>query len=286
MVEWPLVSEGVRLHFKIYLLELVGCDRFSPRSGFVQPYAQAGRRKSAAPLSSTLATPSGSKVNGVVKWYDDLAGYGVILARDQTEYLVHWHDINMKGFKTLMVGLGVTFEPESFGGEIAYARNVIYTGARVIMKDSYNKAASRSLRVFLCHASSDKARVRELRNEITAPDIEPWLDEDKLLPGHDWRLEINRAIREADVVLVCLSHNATNKQGFVQKEIRIALDVADEQPEGAIYLIPVRLEECVTPERLSRWQWVDMFQPQGLDRLLTALRNRADKLGIRVSSER
>ena len=37
----------------------------------------------------------------------------------------------------------------------------------------------------------------------------------------------------------------------IQKELRKALDVADEQPEGSIYLIPVRLELCEFPDRLS-----------------------------------
>ena len=32
-----------------------------------------------------------------------------------------------------------------------------------------------------------------------------------------------------DVVIVCLSENSVNKEGFVQKEIVMALDKADEE---------------------------------------------------------
>ena len=45
------------------------------------------------------------------------------------------------------------------------------------------------------------------------------------------------------------------KSQYIQKEIKFALDVADEQPEGTIFLIPTKLEECDVPERLSQWQW-------------------------------
>ncbi|MBI5839508.1 MAG: toll/interleukin-1 receptor domain-containing protein [Chloroflexi bacterium] len=43
------------------------------------------------------------------------------------------------------------------------------------------------LRVFLCHASQDKPIVRELYQRLNAEGwIDPWLDEEKLLPGQDW----------------------------------------------------------------------------------------------------
>ena len=63
-------------------------------------------------------------------------------------------------------------------------------------------------------------------------------------------------MKNSQAVLVCLSNNAITKEGYVQKEIKYALDVADEKPEGVIYLIPVKLEPCQVPGRLSKWQWV------------------------------
>jgi len=142
----------------------------------------------------------------------------------------------------------------------------------------------RRLRVFLCHASGDKPAVRELYHRLRAAGFDPWLDEEKLLPGQDWQLEIPQAVRSSDAVIVCLSTRAVTKAGYVQKEIRYALDVADEQPEGAIFLIPLRLEECEVPQRLRRWQWVDFFHGKGYDRLLRALRARARDLGLPTHS--
>jgi TIR domain len=130
-------------------------------------------------------------------------------------------------------------------------------------------------RIFLCHSSTDKARVRDLYERLKADNFAPWLDEQDLLPGQDWNLEITRAVRASHVVIVCLSPTAVAKTGYIQKEIRVALDVADEQPEGCIFLIPAKFEAYETPERLRRWHWVELFDPTGYAKLVSALRTRA-----------
>jgi squalene cyclase len=108
--------------------------------------------------------------------------------------------------------------------------------------------------VFLCHSSQDKAAVRQLYRNLSRDGFDVWFDEERLLPGQDWNMEITRAVRTADTVLICLSHRSVTKSGYYQKEIRLTLDAADEKPDGAIFLIPVKLEECDVPERISRFQ--------------------------------
>ncbi len=112
-----------------------------------------------------------------------------------------------------------------------------------------------------------------------------WLDKEKLLPGADWELEIRRAVRESDVVVVCLS-NQFNQAGFRQKEVRLALNTAMEKPEGEIFIIPARLEECDSPESLRKWHWVDLFEDDGHEMLMRALRVRADKIGATLRIRR
>jgi toxoflavin biosynthesis protein ToxD len=139
---------------------------------------------------------------------------------------------------------------------------------------------NRKLKVFLCHSKDDKPKVRELYRRLVADGFDAWLDEEKLLPGQDWDLEIRKAVRESDVVVVCLSNGSLTKAGYVQKEIRFALDVADEQPEGAIYLIPARLEDCQVPSRLNKWQWVNLFHNRGSEYLKQSLESRAKYLSV------
>ena len=142
----------------------------------------------------------------------------------------------------------------------------------------------RALKVFLCHASGDKPQVRTLYKRLLTEGVDAWLDQEKLLPGQDWRVEIPRAVQEADVVVVCLSTKSITKEGYIQKEIKFALDSADEKPDGTIFLIPARLEDCIVPEKLSRWQWVDLFEDNGYIKLLSSLKLRADKVGAAINS--
>jgi hypothetical protein len=150
----------------------------------------------------------------------------------------------------------------------------IMTVSVVRALEDLREPTTRRLAVFLCHASEDKQEVRSLYRRLSADGFDPWLDEEKLLPGQDWRREIASALHKADVVLVCLSHTSATKTGFVQKEIRDVLDLADLQPEGMIFVIPTKLEECGVPDRLRKWHWVDYYRDNGYERLRLALKER------------
>ena len=146
--------------------------------------------------------------------------------------------------------------------------------------------SDRKLRVFLCHASQDKPAVRELYQRLGAEGwIDPWLDEEKLLPGQDWDLEIEKAVEAADVVIVCVSNRSVTKEGYVQKEIRKVLDIALEKPEETIFIIPLRFEDCELPRRLRTWHYVDYFpagqRSRAYQRLLQSLQVRAGQLQSR-----
>jgi formylglycine-generating enzyme required for sulfatase activity len=132
------------------------------------------------------------------------------------------------------------------------------------------------LRVFLCHAAADKPAVRELYHRLRSDGFQPWLDEEDLLPGQKRQREIPKAVAASDVVVVCLSNAALTKAGYVQDEIKFALDATDRQPEETIFLIPLRLEECDVPDRLAGLHWVNFFDPRGYERLLRALRAKAE----------
>lgn len=142
---------------------------------------------------------------------------------------------------------------------------------------------NRPLRVFLCHASGDKPAVKSLYERLVKDGIDAWLDKEKLIPGQNWQIEIPNAVKNSDVVIVCLSSQSVTKEGFVQKEIRFALDAADEKPDGTIFIIPARLENCDVPERMNKYHWVDLFSDDGYEWLLKALQIRADSVGAIVT---
>ncbi|MFZ5923374.1 MAG: toll/interleukin-1 receptor domain-containing protein [Chloroflexota bacterium] len=138
--------------------------------------------------------------------------------------------------------------------------------------------AKRRLKIFISYARSDQEKAHDLYKRLAKDSFDAWIDKENLLPGQDWELEIRKFIREADVVIVCLSKNF-NKAGFRQKEVRLALDVALEKPEGEIFIIPARLEECDNLESLRKWNWVDLFVNDGYENLMSALRQRASEIG-------
>jgi formylglycine-generating enzyme required for sulfatase activity len=136
----------------------------------------------------------------------------------------------------------------------------------------------RPLKVFLCHASLDKPRVRELYRYLRRRGIRPWFDEIDLVGGQDWQVEIPKALATSDAIIICLTKNSVDKEGYVQKEIKFALDRALEMPEGRNFLIPVRFEECEVPFSLGRFHWVDLFDEAGYSRMMRALKFRASQL--------
>src|SRR5689334_18268900 len=128
------------------------------------------------------------------------------------------------------------------------------------------------LKVFLSYAKEDIEAARRLRDYVPQRVADVWFDEKSLRPGARWKREITKAIRDADLFIVLLSRASVTKRGVVQREIREALDVMQEVPEDAPFVIPVRLE-AVEPDHLALKdiQWVDLFPDpwQGLFKLKT-----------------
>ncbi len=106
------------------------------------------------------------------------------------------------------------------------------------------------IQIFLAHASEDKPAVLALYNRLKQAGYKPWLDEEDLIPGQIWRDEIPKAIKASQIFLACLSAKSA-KQGYIQRELRIALDTLGQMLPGTIFFIPMRLEECEIPDLRS-----------------------------------
>lgn len=142
--------------------------------------------------------------------------------------------------------------------------------------DSYSRPASAKLiKAFLSHATEDTPAVRDVYQRLLLDGFAPWFDDEDLLPGQDWSREIERAMGASDAVLVFLSKNALAQDGYIQKEIQQAQRIASERPEGSIFIIPVRLDDCEVPDSLRRLHWVNLFEANGYSRLIRALDGRS-----------
>jgi TIR domain len=136
------------------------------------------------------------------------------------------------------------------------------------------------MKIFLAHASEDKALVRDLHSRLLLHGFKPWLDEVDILPGEEWRIEIPEAIRKSDIFIACLSQQSVQKKGYVQREFRLALETCAERTSGVIFLIPLKFNDCEIPDlelstlsiKLSNFQSVDFWKDDGFDRLLLSLK--------------
>jgi hypothetical protein len=132
--------------------------------------------------------------------------------------------------------------------------------------------STRALKVFLCYAGPDRPIVEKLYERLCSDGFSPWMDKHLLLPGQDWEIEVEHAIHGADFFVACISKRFVGRT-YGHKEIRQALAVYETMPEGAIYLIPARIEEVpINDRRLKSKQWVDLFERDGYERLVSSMR--------------
>jgi len=130
----------------------------------------------------------------------------------------------------------------------------------------------KEVKIFICYAREDFWQADRIYRRLRFEKYVPWMDKKNIVGGQDWDLEITRMIEEeSDFFLACLSKNSVSKEGYVQKELKKGFEILDKQPEGKIYLIPVRLDECKVPQRLKKLHWVNLFEFQGMENLLRAI---------------
>jgi hypothetical protein len=135
--------------------------------------------------------------------------------------------------------------------------------------------SQKKLLVFISYASEDRPKARQLYNQLEMDGFDAWLDEQRLLPGQDWNLEIEKAEMASDVILLCLSRFSIQKEGYIQREIKLALKIQEEKPEGTIFVIPVRLDDCELPFSIRGLHWADY--PAEYSRLRIALNFRVER---------
>jgi hypothetical protein len=131
----------------------------------------------------------------------------------------------------------------------------------------------KTLLIFISHASEDNAAAKRLVKRLKEDGFDPWLDLDRLLPGQDWNFEIEKALHASGAILLCFSSVSVAKEGYIQREYKRAMKYLEEKPEGTIFVIPVRLDECELPFFIREIQYVDY--PDEYEKLVRALQIRA-----------
>ena len=111
-------------------------------------------------------------------------------------------------------------------------------------------------KVFISYASEDFSYAEKLYHYLEAGGYKVWLDKKSIKPGQQWDFEIKQGLKNADFIIILLSSNSVNKRGYVQREFKLALEYMEERLDSDIYIIPVKIDACDVPDKLSRHQWV------------------------------
>lgn len=108
--------------------------------------------------------------------------------------------------------------------------------------------------IFLSYAREDKPRIDQIYVALKEAGLDPWMDEpprphqlEGLQPGQFWEEEIRKRMREARITLAFFSKRSVEKEGYIQREYRLALDRKAQQPQHQPSLIPVLLDACELP---------------------------------------
>jgi len=127
-------------------------------------------------------------------------------------------------------------------------------------KHGFRFVAESRPRVFIAYVEEDLAFARKLYRAFEQNGFRPWLDKKRLMPGQNWPRAIETAIQTSDFFVACFSRRATSKRGSFHSELRYALFCAAKVPLDEIFLLPLRLDDCVVPPRISKQiQYLDLF---------------------------
>ncbi len=111
-------------------------------------------------------------------------------------------------------------------------------------------------RTFLSHAGPDEPAVRRIADALRAAGHDPWLYEDHILVGESIPAAVERGLRDADFVVLCLSKVAVER-GWVEAELDAAL--MQQFRERKERILPVRIEEVTPPGLVRQLAHVDLF---------------------------
>jgi tetratricopeptide (TPR) repeat protein len=159
--------------------------------------------------------------------------------------------------------------------EVAHQANVPFREAEDLLLRQYDSFKnSKKTKVFISYSRHDLSFATDLYWFLRENECNPWMDIYDLIPGQDWQLEIHHNIKTADFFIACLSQNSVSTHGYVQKELKDAISILEQIPEGEIYIIPIRIDDCIVPTSLASKHWLEWKSTASKAALMKAIRSK------------
>jgi len=117
------------------------------------------------------------------------------------------------------------------------------------MTEPRNASSGGGRTYFLSYARADQAFGLRLADDLIAAGVSVWVDQYHIRPSQHWDMTVESALRAADGLIVVLSPRSVASHN-VADEVSVAID-------GGKAVIPVMMEKCTLPLRMTRMQWID-----------------------------
>ena len=102
---------------------------------------------------------------------------------------------------------------------------------------------------FLSYARADEGAALRFANDLMAGGVSVWVDQYDIRPSQHWDRAVEAAVRSCEGLIVVLSPRSVASPN-VADEVSVAIDDKKD-------LIPILIEPCVLPLRMTRMQFID-----------------------------
>jgi len=127
--------------------------------------------------------------------------------------------------------------------------------------------------VFICHANENKQEASSLYEQLESAGFRAWIDKENLRGGDMWDRHIEKTIKKIDYFVVLQSKALLDKfEGYVNKEINLALDRQRYFRPGTRFIIPVKIDNSLLLEDLDYLQAIDLSDKDNIKELITTIK--------------
>jgi len=102
---------------------------------------------------------------------------------------------------------------------------------------------------FLSYARADETIALKFADDLLAAGVQVWVDQYDIRPSQHWDRAVEAAVRSCEGMIVILSPRSAASPN-VADEVSVAIDMQKA-------LIPILIEPCVLPLRMTRMQFID-----------------------------
>lgn len=124
---------------------------------------------------------------------------------------------------------------------------------------------------FLSYALEDRSWADKLHSQLSSLGIDIWYDQRDFRSDQSVDDQVLNAIKESYFIILLLSKKSVSKQGYVRKEVKLALDMVRRLKPVHIFIIPTRIEDChpKSDEIVGMPSYIDLFVDwmEGINRI-------------------